>query len=695
MKTEYAYTTRHGQHRQQQGIATILIVVLVGIALTATSLGMMHSIRSSQEKHVAVNAVTHAQTGAWAAAEALRRYLVTLEEGDLIALPNTFDITLDSAYGDISANNVVVTPNGVGEYRVTADIVNIHNAAHSSAALGIAVDITVPNCAACPEAPVTINFNDDLSISGGIGLYDSTGTAINLHVNGDITLGGASINPLQEVQATGKVTLGSGVTVDTIKANDDVTLANTVVGTVRTTGDLSMSGGGSIQSAWVNGQVTSSFIGDNGFINAIGDITINGGPYDGLKSGSTITISNSGTIDSVQAVGDIAIGVWEKVLNVVGMSNLTCVSNFWGTGDRRFDSISINAALNPATCPTASAFGTIVGGQSNVVTPMAPEDPLTLNANVIDVWTLKNQANFVLEWDATVNRIKVTVKNVNNIANDEVYYIGSYPAGYNGGSYVDYLCKTFDASDRCVTPAEPLIPICLGSSLSNGCISYNASTNTFTISPATTPPGIIWVNGNLSLSSGHTATTFAVTGNVQTSGALYAWAPNYAGYDEICLANATSVTSIDSSMEAQLKARFTDEFSEHYPTNFCDTSGDGTYTPNNTGNISFVAGGYDPNGSGAFSGGDINFGSLTDITGAVLAGNLLKASGATTVYGMVTAAGQGTRGVEDNIMSASLIIDLRRESATYKPKELPVMGDNSSPPANPLENAKLVWARYL
>jgi ABC-type lipoprotein release transport system permease subunit len=40
---------------QQRGMATILIIMLMGLALTVTALGVMYSVRTSQEQQVHTN----------------------------------------------------------------------------------------------------------------------------------------------------------------------------------------------------------------------------------------------------------------------------------------------------------------------------------------------------------------------------------------------------------------------------------------------------------------------------------------------------------------------------------------------------------------------------------------------------------------------------------------------------------------
>ena len=59
----------------QQGFATILIVLLVGLAVAASALGTAYYINTSQRTLVASHALTNAQSGAWTGVEVFRKYL--------------------------------------------------------------------------------------------------------------------------------------------------------------------------------------------------------------------------------------------------------------------------------------------------------------------------------------------------------------------------------------------------------------------------------------------------------------------------------------------------------------------------------------------------------------------------------------------------------------------------------------------
>lgn len=71
---------------RQRGMATLMIILLAGLALTVTALGVTHAVRSAQDKQVTVHAATHAQAGAWTGVEVFRQYLKSINQASLEAL---------------------------------------------------------------------------------------------------------------------------------------------------------------------------------------------------------------------------------------------------------------------------------------------------------------------------------------------------------------------------------------------------------------------------------------------------------------------------------------------------------------------------------------------------------------------------------------------------------------------------------
>ena len=80
---------------KQQGLATVLIVLLVGVSMTAMAMGLARSVKSTQHKQTAVHAATHAQSAAWSAVHIFKEYLKTLDYDHVAAMP--IDTTIPMA----------------------------------------------------------------------------------------------------------------------------------------------------------------------------------------------------------------------------------------------------------------------------------------------------------------------------------------------------------------------------------------------------------------------------------------------------------------------------------------------------------------------------------------------------------------------------------------------------------------------
>ena len=678
--------------KSEKGFATIVFVMLVGLAMTATGTGVMQSVKSTQQKNIAVNSITHSQTGVWVGAEAFRLYLSQLDATEITELVQDIPIAMDSNYGSITASEIQVTDMGTGTYRVSADVINSHAAARSSAALNIVYEVqpggSLSGGVSSPEPINAVNFNDDLKLNGNLTLIGADGGKFDLNVNGDVELGGASTNDLGTISATGTVTLGSSVTVDNIYANDDVELNDTTVVTVNTLGDYT-GNNATADQIFANGNVTINNGGASTLVYSLKNVdSRSSGGFGLINAAETVTV-NYEPVDRLEAVGDVFLNTGRTVNDVVSMGDITCVGNYWTD----FTNLSANGSLfNCSENNLAGSPNPTQSGQSRTVTTMTPLEPYTLTATTIDVYTIKDAANYIVSYDTAQSRIKVTVNNVSGIDNGSEHVLGNY-SNYNGSSaYKDYLCESVDGSGNCTAPTEPLIPLCIGQSIFNGCITYSDHNNTFTVNPNITAPGIMWFDGNLTLGNGFGMTTYLSTGDIETNNSYQSNSANFAGYEKICLADGSHI-----GKGSDVENRYEQVYSEHYPSNLCDID-NALYLSDATGNIALAAGGIDPDGDGSYSGGNISLGASTVVTGAVLAGNLLETSGNTTVFGAVASSAAGSSDASANSLGAKTVIDLSKGTSTYDPSDIPDMSGettNTGVTTTSSPVSRMLWVKYL
>ncbi|TBV09062.1 hypothetical protein DNK34_03805 [Pseudomonas dryadis] len=725
-------------HARQRGMATILVVMLAGMALTVTALGIMYSVRTSQDKQVTVHATTHSQAGAWVAVEALRLYLQTLDKDALDGLAASAQLAFTIAGNKVTAQNFALEPitgDTNNTHRFATDISYQDVAARASSTISVVYDVIPANSATTPSREPwsdVLNIYNDLNMTGGISILG--GDLAKFNVDGSVNLDSASITGIKTLKATGNISIGSGIKVEELYSN----------------GDISLTGSASVLSASALGNITTNSGGSQGVLNANGNIIItngsvatanalgfitasSGGTHGTFTAAKTISISNGSTTlanaeGNVTLTGGSATTVnsesnvsssSQQVSTINANGSVTALSpvninatgdvtlNGWGSANvRSKGSVTVNsgnlssvlASGNLTFNGWGSASGTIGGtltkeqqynGNVNVnvqpglvvevptvdVVPMAQLSAFTLTRPRVDAYGLKTSANYVFQREN--GRTKVTVRNINGIADGD-YYIGYYQAQSN--DRVDYLCKEVNSSGLCTSPATyaDTHTICQGNSNQNACFSY--ANDTWSVTGKNLAPGVMWFEGNLSLVNGNFYNTFIATGNIGTSGGHTTTAVNYAGYNAICL--------------NQYPQNATTRFAGLYPTNFCNQA-NASLIINSIGNIALLAGGYQDT---TFSGGTIDLGSSSKIYGSVIAGDLLLTGGDTTISGYVTAAGQGS-GTSNN-WGGSTTIDLRNLPAGYDPGGIPDMGEICSVNCTGNQTswpgqAKVLWSRYL
>lgn len=720
---------------RQRGMATILIIVLTGMALTVTALGVMYSVRTSQEHQVTVHAATHSQSGVWAAAEALGLYLERLDEIALIAFNQ------DNPLEFYINNNPVVAKvfplTNAPQRHIRAEISYTDIAAKSTSILEVVYNIPLNGGSKGDgldqELDGTLYFKD-LDLSGSIDVKGGDTEIFN--VEGDAKLDSASVIGIKTINAGGDITIGSGIKVDNLYANGNITLTgsanvltasslkNITIKSSGTKGVLSANENiiitnGSVSAANALGFIeASSGGGKHGTFTAGKTITIKGGGEDIreasakgnmlLDGGSAdivntesdisgkqkiTTINANGSViasepSQVNAIGNVTINGWGNpsitskgsvIINTGNLENIRASGNLtfkgWGYAAGKIGGALSKEGGNDRVKVTVTP-GLNVDVQPVKVLLMKKLSKLSFASPKIDAQSLKESANYIFQ--AEGRKMKVSVRNINSIPNGD-YYIGKYSAQNN--DRVDYLCKEVNNSGVCTAPSSytETQTICQGYSNQNPCFSF--SDGTWGVTGKNLAPGIMWFEGNLALTSGGFYNTFIASGNIKTSGDHATTAINYAGYETVCLNRYPKYENA--------------RFGTLYPKNLCGST---ELINSSIGNIALLAGGYVGT---TFEGGAISVGASSEILGSVIAGDYLNTSGSTTIRGYVLAAGQGSGTTSP--LSGSTTIDLRNLPPSYAPSEIPNMGEvNGNGNGNggegeggAFKKVEILWSRYL
>ena len=355
----------------QQGFATILIVLLVGLAVAASALGTAYYINTSQRTLVASHALTNAQSGAWTGVEVFRKYLQqyvakiedkTKIEAEINKLSDEkFTLKIGS---DRSINVKNVKAKALGTlpetYQIAATIQNISEKSESSASIQVVYLISSGNSGNSTNENTSVNAIDihgDLKVVGGIDIKGGKNAVVNVHgnfestgntfigvnalnVTGNVTLNGGGerigtivsngdvyLGPGSEVDfvyAKGKITVHTGKKVGEMYANKDIIISNGSVEVANTLQNISLSSGGTGTTLIAGGDINISN-GSVGSADAQGKIDFSGSNANTLIAGGAITITN-GSIGTAKAKGEIEIN-GGSIENVLAKGNITVNSN--------------------------------------------------------------------------------------------------------------------------------------------------------------------------------------------------------------------------------------------------------------------------------------------------------------------------------------------------------------------------------
>jgi hypothetical protein len=506
---------------------------------------------------------------------------------------------------------------------------------------------------------------------------------------GSVTLSG-SANVAQDISAMGNVVLSGGaVSTTTVNTNGNVIISggSATTSMVNAKGDVTVSGGNARVTSVLNSEGNVSWTSSSAAntINANGTVAYTA-PNSStiINSGSDVTLLGNGAVQTLNALGNVALNGTNSNTGVFG--------NLRAQGNLTFgNQVTINNGVVKGTLSqTPSSSQHVTSNTSLVVayTPvaLASISPTIESAASVDVYLLKDAANYVFEIDTNGKR-KVTVRNVSGIT-DGTYFLGDYAYQWDVPSLArgnkDYLCTAINSSGICTAPATPYRTLCQGQSEYNGCFSYNASSQTWTISGQSMAPGIAWFSGSLVVSNGTYINTFLSTGAISTSGSLKVFSPNYAGYTPVCT-DARSASPYGITVDYRLSGL--------YPSDLCVS---GAYVPSALGNTALMAGGY--GSPGVYSGGDISVGSSNAIYGNVVAGGLLSTSGNTTIVGAVQVANlANSSGTGTTNWVGKTTIDLSNLPPTFTPGVIPCMttGGCGGGGGSGTSTARVRWSRFL
>lgn len=682
---------------QQRGIASLLILLMIGLSLTAAIIGSVYHIRVTQEQSISVHAQTQAQARAWSAAEVARQYFEILRQDatewqtfyDALnsalstGTPLTLNLGMDDVVAKITHAQNITTKASEGEVphitvQITATAADGSRAMSSStlelmyAGIEPTSGESVPNLGA-------INFFGGLKLTGGIDVFKDPGdtSAYEINVIGDVDITSTSITGVDIIRSTGSIKFqGSGSWFAEMYANCDISLTSSgSASIIQATNNIcihntsSLPPGRKEPDILANGSIDIK----GGVFNELLALAGKGGHQSCATGAPTLCTSSvngvlmgpTPTVTTVKSKGDFESTSSATVRQLMVEGNISVTDGFKNTQLTRYGGELL--AKSNSFIPVDQREK-IAGYNIDI----SPARPVNIRTETFDVNQLRAIANYIFYIDDRGNK-RVSVKNIKDIANGDYYLFNnnSYPP------FKDYVCTSATPNPS----TECLFKIGQGWSDSNTLIDYDTSKKEWQLAGISMAPGVAFFDGNLLISSGTYYNTFLATGNVKTAGSLSIFAPNFVGFDGKQVKKNHDVLGICDNKK----------FPKVIPTQLCRNNEYLYDAINGIGNYAVMAGSCTDTSCNHYYGGDILTGASTNIHGAVKAGNLFISSGDTTVHGYITALAQ--REIIAHTMGAKTTIDLRDLPEGYDPK-----AGSTSPgggQAGASGSMDIRWSRYL
>lgn len=664
----------------QQGFATILVVLLVGLAVAASALGTAYYINTSQRTLVSSHALTNAQSGAWSGVEIFRKYLLTRDEADLTKF-NGQNLVLSVQGGhELKVNNVSITQISTNPniYRVSAKVQNQTDKSAASSTIKVVYEISFTEDTPSNNGesgnvvkfPSAMNFYGDLDANGGITISNAGDRAV-VNVAGNFVTG-TGLTGVKELKVIGNVNIsGGGITgLENIYSNGNVTLnASGTAKLVSAKGKVTTGGGVSVSDIYADGDVIYDSSGASNSIDTKGSITVSrNATVTKATAGNKITVTN-GTIHNSLANSDISYSVWNSLKTAKSGGKFSCISEWWTA----FDTIS---AVNFSTCPTNSNKITKLAEGTQVAFPTGALATVSLNEKpIINALYYENQANYVFSVNSQ-NQIIVYVRSVNGVVEGS-YHLAKTKITTSKGKSAEswgYLCKTIDSKNFCTS--DVVANFVNQKDYVQEIITYSNGVWTVTDNQQAVnsiASGIVFFKGSLKLTQGKYVNTFIATGDIEYGGSITLTAPNYANASSVCGSTYYST-----------------------PTNLC--SSNTALSLASLANIALLAGSCTDatslsTCSATYVGGNITIMNQATILGNIIAGNKINTSGQTVVKGSILAAalGQNTQSSFGN----STTIDFSGTTDESNTITLPSGETTENESETSTERVKIKWARYI
>ncbi|WP_374666130.1 hypothetical protein [Acinetobacter sp.] len=695
----------------QQGFATVLVVLLVGVAVAAATLGTAYYVNTSQKTLISSHALTNAQSGAWTGVEVFRKYLTNLDSAGILSLNGQNLVVKIQGGRELKVDNLVSleTNSELKQYRVSANILNQSEKSGSSSKIQVVYDISLnqdastgnDNSAKSTEYSGAMNFYGNLDANGGIN-FSNAGDRAVVNVSGNFNTN-SGLSGIKELKVLGDVNIGGGgiTGLENIYANGNVTLkASGNASLVSAKGTVTTSGGVSVGDIYADQNVE---IGSSGTINSIDtkESIFAGG-------GGLIKVATAGKNIDIKSKSITTALANSKINRSGGGEYLTYATSgdVFTCGSKNWNAFTLLKAVSFTKCPDTPEKMLKISAGTKVAFPKGALATVTMSKPIVNAFTYEEQANYIFSVDEN-KKIKVKVRNIKSkdgktdYSGD--YYLAKIRTGsadygsYKGQIREGYLCKElqqndlefckYDKKETVVNwnttveyvPYYTLKFIHPEADQNSGWkwVDYNQQNNTWNLvnSSSLSPsiaPGVLFFRGNLVVDKGNYINTLIASENIRYGGSTELRAPNYSKIELVC----NTVFGM--------------------PSNLCSTSA--AFTPNGIGNIALLAGSCmdaaSPDKcSSTYVGGNITLVGQATIEGNVIAGNKLDTGGSSSIKGSILAAALGKD--TGSKLGGSTTIDFNGTTDEQTTITLPSENNKGTGGEQVAHGVKVKWARYI
>lgn len=651
---------RNHTSNDEQGIALLGTTVVLALVMGLLVWGTLVMTRQSAISAYQVNNANQARTAALIGISALEQYTQQIYAPTISAssatgngVSNPFSSFLSGFLTNSTQSLPTSGPGAIAAYVPVG----------TNAATSIA--FSAPYMAATVSAVVTANtFSVSPSPSGASGqiiimsqgasgLARATAVAV-LGVGSSAGSAGSAqgnipVNLSGNTTFSGSINLIGGSnsslsTTGTLGSSGSFSGFNTIISTQ----SMTLSGSSGSGNLFSDQSITITGSGNYGSLKSLENVTIGGGVNAQIiQTNGTTTLNSSSKVSTITSIGDVTLESGTSVGNLLTQGNVYANNATVGTA---------NVQGNYSESSNGSAASGNVGGsisrpgwnnkvkltqKPGLQVPITPLTAATLSSPTVNAAAMESLANYAFTPppSGSVNGISATVlvNNVNGIPNG-TYYL------YDSGGTNDYLVTSNTQPSTFINAYK----IGNGYSDYNPDITYGNGTWSLAGNNGTTSdiaPGVLWFSGNVDVADGTYFNSIIATGNITTSGGSQVYSINYAG-------GTTPPKNVCTNTGYSAGGVFGIGATTINPSNFCGTSSTSTFNPASVGNIALLAGG------------DVTLGSSIVVYGDVIAGDVIKTSGSSKIYGYLTSAGM-TGGT--NSFGGSTTVNVSNLPPTFTP----------------------------